>query len=120
MSVFASWLQAELDARGWDQRDAAMHIGVRESAVHNWLHKGYIPRTKSTLKIARALKKAPAEVMRALGVDVPPLNGDDIASDEAVILAQHPEYREILRMISAKPLDEQATYITLIKRLLSE
>lgn len=121
MVNFASWLQSKIDAKGWDQREAAKEIGVRESAVHNWLHKGYTPQTKSIIKIAIALGEPVDEVMRQAQIDIPATRSADVlAQEEESILASHPEYRDILRLLNRKPLDQRPVYIKLVKRLLTD
>lgn len=119
MTNFASWLQSMIDAKGWDQHDAALACGVRESAVHNWLHKGYIPQTKSIIKIAIALDVPVDEVMRQAQIDIPARRTADVLVKETEsILLSHPEYQEIIRLINKKPPEQRETYLTLIKRLL--
>jgi transcriptional regulator with XRE-family HTH domain len=122
MSVFATWLQGEIDAKGWDQRQAALKIGVRESTVHNWLHQDKSPGVKNVLRIARALNKPVEVVLEQAGYvfdddDVPP-SGNEMAQRRADVLAALPQFAEIIDRLARQPAEKQAVYIELIHRLL--
>lgn len=120
MTVFSGWLQNQMDAKGWDQRQAAAKFGVRESSIHNWLHQGRRPAMKSVFRIALALEETVDEVARQAGYDdIPEIKSPGAAATErADILASLPQFADILDMIARKPLSEQQIYIGFIRRLL--
>lgn len=120
MSIFSSWLQAELNTRGWNQRTAAQAFGVVETVVHNWLHKGVRPNGKNLLKVSMALRVPLDEVARAAGYDDIPLfkNEREAADARIAVLAALPQFAEVIDLVARKPLEQQATYIELIRRLL--
>lgn len=120
MSVFGAWLQGQFEARGWDQRQAAHALGVRESSVHNWLHQDVRPNFQSVMRLARALEQPIDEVARQAGYDdIPKIKTKKQASNErAEILSSLPQFEEILDMIGRKPLAEQQVYIGIIRRIL--
>lgn len=120
MSIFGSWLQSQLDTRGWDQRAAANQFGVRESSVHNWLHKGIRPSMTSVLRIALALDEPVEDVARQAGFKNIPVirNKKQAANERATVLAALPNFADVIDTIARKPLKEQAAYIAIIRRIL--
>lgn len=120
MSVFSAWLQSELDAQGWDQRQAAGAIRVRESSIHNWLHKGVIPKSPSLIKIAMATGTPIEDVMQAAGF--PDLNiirkKAARADARAKVLASLPQFAEIIDRVARQTPAKQAAYIEMIKRII--
>lgn len=121
--TFASWLQQEIDRRGWDQAQAAREIKVRGSTVSMWLRKGVIPETASCLKIALALEIDVDEVLSQAGLDGP-LKGKGASPTrmdrEAAILLRNDRYRRVLRKIARRPIDEQEKYLDIIDRILGD
>lgn len=120
MSVFSTWLRAEMQANGWDQRSAARAFGVRETTVHNWLHQNMRPSNRNLLRIALATRKPIDAVARAAGFDdfAAVLTDDAAASERARLLAALPQFAEIIDVMARKSLDEQAVYIALIRQIL--
>lgn len=43
LRAFRARLKQAMGAKDWSQRDLATHLGIAESTVHNWLHKGGQP-----------------------------------------------------------------------------
>lgn len=122
MSVFGTWLQGEIDARGWDQRMAAQRIGVPETNVHNWIHQDIKPGRRAILKIARALKLPLETVMEQAEYDEEgwdaELMPDEAAQQRAEVLARLPQFADIIDLVANKPLERQAAYLDMIRRLL--
>ena len=120
MSIFGSWLQGQLDTRGWDQREASKRFGVGESSVHNWLHKGVRPSMTSVLRIAMALDESVEVVARQAGfTNIPVLrNKKQAANERAAVLAALPDFADVIDLVAKKPLKEQAAYIAIIRRIL--
>ena len=121
MSVFGTWLQGQIDARGWDQRLAGKYIGVPETSVHNWIHQDIRPGVRSALKIAKALKVPIDVVLQQAGYDAE--NGAAVTTDElmrqrAEVLAALPQFAEIIDLLAQKPPERQAAYLDVIRRLL--
>ena len=120
MSIFSGWFQGLLDGKGWDQRQAATALHVRESTVHNWLHKDAKPGLKNVLRISIVFAQPIDEVARKAEYDDVPafLTAEDAADGRAAILAALPQFADILDMVARKPPAEQAAYIAIIRRLL--
>lgn len=121
MGVFGTWLQAQIDAQGWDQRMAGQRIGVPETSIHNWIHQGVRPGVKSVLKIAKALRAPVETVLQQAGYEVN--NGhaatdDEAAQQRAQVLASLPQFSEIIDLLAMQPPERQAAYIDVIRRLL--
>lgn len=121
MSVFGTWFQGQIDARGWDQRLAGQHIGVPETSIHNWIHQDIKPGVRSVLKIAKGLNVPIELVLQQAGYDVE--NGatatpDELAQRRAQVLAELPQFAEIIDLLAQKPPERQAAYLDVIRRLL--
>jgi len=65
--MFASWLQAELDRRGWSQADLARASGLSPAQIARLLSGARGIGNEGLAKIANALKMRPETVMRAAG-----------------------------------------------------
>lgn len=120
MAVFKTWLKAEHDKRGWDQRTAAKAYGVVETNVSNWLSGTSHPSAMNLIRISLGLKTPIANVMRAAGYDLPLAAGgvDDSENrrdERAAVLASLPQFAEILDLIARQPAEQQAVYVALIK-----
>jgi len=121
MSVFSTWLESELNARGWDQRQAALAIGVRESTVHNWLRQEIRPSVKNSLKVAKGLGVPVEVVLRQAGYNGPDekqMTQPVVDKERAAILAALPQFAEIIDLVASKPPEQQAVYLKVIRRLL--
>lgn len=123
MSIFGTWLQAEIDARGWDAHTCAVRCKVKDNTVHYWLVGTKLPSLTNVLRIARALG-VPVEVvlLRAGYADVvEQANGTTAGEAEqrrVQILAQLPQFAEIIDIMANEPPERQAVQIELIRRLL--
>lgn len=123
MSIFGTWLQSEIDARGWDAHTAALTFGVKDNTVHYWLTGAKLPSVKSVLIIARRLDVSVNEVLTKAGYTdiVDQANGttlDEAAQARAQILAQLPQFAEIIEVMAKEPPERQAVQIEIIRRLL--
>jgi transcriptional regulator with XRE-family HTH domain len=121
MSVFGTWLQSELDKRGWDQRQAAQAIKVRESSVHNWIHQGGLPSVRNVAKIARYLDVPIEVVWDMAGYEKPDgkaLAPDKLKEERARVLASLPQFADILDIVADQPPEPQAIQLAMIRRLL--
>lgn len=121
MSVFGTWLQSEIDKRGWDQRMAAKAIKVPESTMHNWLHQDMTPSVKNIAKIARYMRIPIEVVWEKAGYEKPSgpaLSDDRLREERAKVLASLPQFAEIIDLMASKPPERQAVEIELIRRLL--
>jgi transcriptional regulator with XRE-family HTH domain len=123
VSIFGTWLQSELDARGWDARTAAAALGVKDNTVHYWLSGAKLPSIKSVLVIARKLGIPVNDVLLKAGyADVVEqahgVTADEAAQARAQILAQLPQFAEIIEVMAKEPPERQAVQIEIIRRLL--
>lgn len=122
MSVFGTWLQAQIDALGWDQRLAGQRIGVPETSIHNWLHQDIKPSVRNVLKIAKALKAPIEVVLQQAGyddvLDGPTATPDELGQQRAQVLAALPQFADIIDLLAKKPPEQQAAYLEMIRRLL--
>jgi transcriptional regulator with XRE-family HTH domain len=59
------------EALGLKQQDIATACGVTQSRISEWENGGGVPTTDKILPLASALGVGAAEVLRALGCEVP-------------------------------------------------
>jgi transcriptional regulator with XRE-family HTH domain len=123
MSIFGTWLQAEIDARGWDARTTAAHVGVKDNTVHYWLVGSKLPSVPSALKLARALKVPVEEVLLKAGyqdivTEAQGTTPDAAAQRRVEVLAQLPQFADIIEIMAKEPPERQAVQIEIIRRLL--
>lgn len=120
MSKFSSWLNAEMQAKGWDQKQLATKLGVDESMVSKWLHDQSTPTRRSATKLCVVFRVS-ADVL------LPIIDADDVigmtdpsARDEkrAELLARLPALARLLDAIMDLPLEKQAAYLDLAMNLL--
>ncbi len=122
MSVFGTWLQGQIDVRGWDNREASRQIGVPETSIHNWTHGKNKPSPRSILKIARGLR-VPLEVVMAQAEggnvdDLVPMTDDEAERQRAEVLARLPQFADIIETMAKKSPERQAAYLEMIRRLM--
>lgn len=123
MSVFGTWLQAQIDQRGWDARRAAAHFKVKDNTVHYWLMGTKTPSLTSALKVARGLGVPLDDVLLKAGYadivqQAQGTTADEAAQYRARILAQLPQFAEIIEVMANEPPERQAVQIEIIRRLL--
>ena len=123
MSVFGTWLQAEIDKRGWDARTAAHHFKVKDNTVHYWLAGTKKPSLKSAILVAQALQCPIDEVLLKAGYSGIVQQAQGTTPDEAQqsrvkILAQLPQFADIIEIMAQEPPERQAVQIEIIRRLL--
>lgn len=118
MSLFATWLRAEMAARGYDQRQLAQVLGVGESTVHGWLMQGSIPTLRTTLLLARTFQLSTDVIIRAAGYDVLPSSDETVRAERrAALLAALPRFAEIAEKIARLPAETQDAYLSIIERM---
>ena len=123
MSIFGTWLQSEMDARGWDARTLATRVGVQDNTVHYWLKGTKQPSVVSVLRISKALHCPVAEVLTKAGYADLVANSNNTTTDEAAqlradTLAQLPQFAEVIEIMAREPPERQAVQIEIIRRLL--
>ena len=79
--MFAEWLQARMDFKGYSQAELARLAGVSRAAINGVLTGVRGPGTELCSAIARGLKIHPATVFRAAGL-LPPEPDQDETSEE--------------------------------------
>lgn len=62
------FLKREMDARGWQQSDLARHSGLDPSIINNYITGKRNVGAANALDLARALKIAPENLFRAVGL----------------------------------------------------
>lgn len=65
---FSAWLQAELDARGWDQAELARRSQTTTALISRMISGERLPGAVVARRLARALSLAPEEVFRRAGL----------------------------------------------------
>lgn len=123
MSIFGTWLQSEIDKRGWDAITASHQFGVKHNTVGYWLAGTKLPSVTSALKVARTLDVPVDEVLLKAGYTdiVEQARGttpDEANRRRAEILAQLPPFAEIIEVMAKEPPERQAMQIEIIRRLL--
>lgn len=69
MDEFVIWLLAQMERRGWTQRELARRAGLSHSTINFILNGRYTPKTATLVAIAQALTVPVSEVLQAAGVD---------------------------------------------------
>ncbi len=80
---FATWLQQELDLRGWNQSDLSKAAGVARSTISNILNMQRSPGPAVCLAVANALKLPPAVVFIRAGL-MPEVQGMGHIQEEVI------------------------------------
>lgn len=120
-TVFATWLQGAMDAKGMDPRRLARALGVSEGTVHNWLHEGATPSLKNIVEMSRLFGVATETVLDIAGYDVV-LSGtpEERERRRAEILARLPRFAEIAEKVAKLPLAKQDAYLSVIEKMLPD
>lgn len=123
MSIFGTWLQSEIDARGWDARTTAARVGVKDNTVHYWLVGSKTPSVASALKLARVLNVPVEDVLVKAGYadiidQAQGTTRDEAAQRRVEVLAQLPQFADIIEIMAKEPPERQAVQIEIIRRLL--
>lgn len=114
-SKLSSWLNAELQARGWSERELARRAGVSHTAINNALTQQYNTRLDTYRGIAKALGMPLDEVLRRAG-ELPERPPSVIEEEPATYIIRElsPETRRAalamlqgLRQLEEKAADEQ-------------
>lgn len=91
---FSTWLQNELDTRGWTKAELSRRSGISASQVTRIMNREQNPGQESLESIARALRLPPETVLRAAGLL--PQKAD-----------QSPNFDELLYVFEQMTDDEQ-------------
>lgn len=105
---FSTWLQDQLNERGWDQADLVRRSGVSQSQVSRIMTGMRKPGPEVSRAIARALHITSDEVFRVAGI-LPPKNvnlttDDQRALDELIdkIIMLSPENQRLVIQLVEK------------------
>jgi transcriptional regulator with XRE-family HTH domain len=71
-SALGSFIQEELEHRGWTQRDLEIHSGVSDSTIHRIMN-GSSPKLEPLYRIAQALGVPLSRLLTVAGYPVDPL-----------------------------------------------
>lgn len=119
MSVFSTWLRAEMAQRGLDNRQLAQLIQTGDSTVHGWLEQDVTPNMRSLVLISRMFDVPTETVISYAGYDiVPSTDAGDRETRRAELLARLPRYTDIAEKLARLPPEKQDAYLTIIERLL--
>jgi transcriptional regulator with XRE-family HTH domain len=105
---FASWLQNEMNERGWNNSELARRAGVSRGAIGNVLRGDRGVGKDIGRGIAKALNLPPEEIYRMVDILPPSRNPENDEADE------------LAHKISLLPQEDQQILITLIEALLSK
>lgn len=76
-ATFAAWLDVELKARHWSNREIARRMGVSHAAINNVRRGENRPTSDLCIKIAQALDMPVEPVFRVAGILPPAQEGTD-------------------------------------------
>lgn len=79
--AFITWLQSELDKRGWSQADLARAIRMTTATVSRVMSGDRKPGIEFLIALAGALKVPPEEIYRAAGL-LPPITESKQITEE--------------------------------------
>lgn len=126
MTPFATWLRAQMEARGIDNRQLAQKLTdlndgkrIGDSTIHDWLEQGALPNVRSVVLLSRYFGVSTDTVIRLVGYDVV-VSSDDAERDarRAELLARLPRFAEVAEKLTRLPSEKQDAYLTVIERLL--
>lgn len=119
MSVFSTWLRAEMSKRGLDNRQLAQRLGTGDSTVHGWLEQDAQPSVRSVVLLSRLFGITTDTILRMAGYDVVASGDDnDRQARRAELLARLPRFTEIAEKIAKLSPEKQDAYLSVIERLL--
>ena len=101
---FVTWLNSELETRGWSTRELARRAGVSAAAISNVLNRYNKPGKRTCKGIAKAFDLPVDEVFRRAGI-LPPIPDLD-ANAEAM-----------LHLFRNLPVDEQDRVLMIMRAL---
>jgi len=109
-TIFAEWLQLELDKRGWSQSDCARAADLNRAVINKLLNGKCKPQPSTLIAIARAFK-IPVEIAyRAAGLLPPSVDLDDTTAELMHIFnsIQSPQRKTTaLRLLRALVIEEE-------------
>lgn len=126
MTPFATWLRAQMAARGIDNRQLAQALTdlndgkrIGDSTIHDWLEQGALPNVRSCVLLSRYFHVSTDTIIRLVGYDVVVSDDDgERAARRAELLARLPRFAEIAEKLSRMPAEKQDSYLSVIERLL--
>lgn len=126
MTPFATWLRAQMAARGMDNRQLAQKLTglnngkrIGDSTVHDWLEEGALPNVRSVVLLSRCFNVQTDTILRFVGYDVVVSADDnDRMARRAELLAKLPRFAEIAEKLAKLPAERQDAYLSVIERLL--
>lgn len=119
MSVFSTWLRAEMAKRGLDQRQLAQRLGTGDSTVHGWLEQDAQPNVRSIVLLSRLFNVSTDTILQLVGYDVvQSMSADERETRRAELLARIPRFPEIAEKIARLSPEKQDAYLSVIERLL--
>jgi len=112
---FVTWLNDELNRRGWSNSELARRANVVPSTVSMILTQEKEPSPETCVGIARAFGIAPERVFRLVGILPPIIIGNDIEKEKQDLL-DHFQYlkkedRDTVRLIVQTLYDQRAEYM---------
>lgn len=76
MTELATWLQAQMQDRGYNQIQTAVHTGVAQGTLSEILHKDHIPQIEILFRLAEHFNTSRVEILILAGhlqrADQPP------------------------------------------------
>ena len=109
-AYFASWLQSEMDKRGWSQSDCARAADLNRAVINKLLNGKCRPQPSTLIEIARAFK-IPVEIAyRAAGLLPASADLDDTTAELMYIFKsiQSPQRKTTaINLLKALVLEEE-------------
>lgn len=102
-SDFLSWVNGEVDRRGWRNAELARRMGVSDATVSRTLSGEHAPSFEFCVGLARALGELPETVLRRAGL-LPPLPGIDGDASIARTL-------DVMRRLTPQVREEVVQYV---------
>jgi transcriptional regulator with XRE-family HTH domain len=98
VSRFPDWLSAQLDRRGWNNKELAQRSGMSPAAVSQVMTGRQKPGVEFCLGVSDALKEPPTKIFRLAGLLPESKDSDEVLEDIVYYYAMlSPEARERLR-----------------------
>ena len=109
-AYFASWLQSEMDKRGWSQSDCARAADLNRAVINKLLNGKCRPQPSTLIAIARAFKIPVETAYRAAGLLPASADLDDTTAELMYIFKsiQSPQRKTTaINLLKALVLEEE-------------
>jgi len=104
---FASWLNTELEARGWSLRELSRRSGMSTTVISDVINERQTPGLQFCVQVGRAFQESPESILRRAGL-LPSLP------------SEVEEEREVVSILRRLPETARRTVVTMLRALVGQ